>query len=255
MSKIQNAFQNGKAFIAFLTAGDPTQAKSVEFILQMEKAGADLIEIGIPFSDPVAEGVVIQEANIRALSAGMNTHKVFEIVAAVRQQSNIPLVFLTYINPVLHYGYAKFFAKCQELGVDGIIIPDLPYEEKEEIAKVAAKHAVDIISLIAPTSEERIGKIAREATGFIYLVSSMGVTGVRNEIQTDLNSIVQTIRKNTSTPVAIGFGIHTPQQAHDMAQIADGAIVGSAIVKIIAEHGADAAAHLVDYVKSMKQAL
>lgn len=255
MSKIQNAFKNGKAFIAFLTAGDPSQAKTVEYILQMEQAGADLIEIGIPFSDPVAEGIVIQEANSRALSAGMNTHKVFEIVAAVRQQSNIPLVFLTYINPVLHYGYAAFFAKCQELGVDGIIIPDLPYEEKGEIAELAVQHGVDIISLIAPTSEERIGKIAREATGFIYLVSSMGVTGVRSEIQTDLSSIVQTIRKNTSVPIAVGFGIHTPQQAHDMAQMADGAIVGSAIVKIIAEHGANAAEHLADYVKSMKQAL
>lgn len=255
MSKINNAFANGKAFIAFVAAGDPTADKTVEFILAMEQAGADLVEIGIPFSDPVAEGLVIQQANARALSAGMNTNKVFEIVAQVRAQSNIPLVFLTYINPVLHYGYERFFTKCQELGVDGIIIPDLPYEEKSEIAIIANSHEVDIISLIAPTSEERIAQIAGEATGFVYVVSSMGVTGVRSEITTDLPSIVQTIKQVTDTPVAIGFGIHSPEQAAAMTKFADGAIVGSAIVKIIEEHGAQATEHLVKYVKRMKQAI
>lgn len=255
MSKIGQAFAGGKAFIAFLTAGDPSAEKSVEYILKMEEAGADLIEIGIPFSDPTAEGVVIQDANIRALRAGMTTDGVFEIVCRVREKSQVPLVFLTYLNPVFHYGYEEFFSRCQELGVDGIIIPDLPYEEKGELAGIAAAHDVDVISMIAPTSEQRIQKIAREATGFIYVVSSMGVTGMRGTITTDLGTIVESIRKVSSTPVAIGFGINTPQQAAKMAGLSDGAIVGSAIVKMIERDGADAASALSAYVAEMKAAV
>lgn len=255
MSKIGQAFAGGKAFIAFLTAGDPSAEKSVEYILKMEEAGADLIEIGIPFSDPTAEGVVIQDANIRALQAGMTTDGVFEIVRRVREKSQVPLVFLTYLNPVFHYGYEEFFSRCQELGVDGIIIPDLPYEEKGELAGIAAAHDVDVISMIAPTSEQRIQKIAREATGFIYVVSSMGVTGMRGTITTDLGTIVESIRKVSSTPVAIGFGINTPQQAAKMAGLSDGAIVGSAIVKMIERDGADAASALSAYVAEMKAAV
>lgn len=255
MSKIGQAFAGGKAFIAFLTAGDPSAEKSVEYILKMEEAGADLIEIGIPFSDPTAEGVVIQDANIRALRAGMTTDGVFEIVRRVREKSQVPLVFLTYLNPVFHYGYEEFFSRCQELGVDGIIIPDLPYEEKGELAGIAAAHDVDVISMIAPTSEQRIQKIAREATGFIYVVSSMGVTGMRGTITTDLGTIVESIRKVSSTPVAIGFGINTPQQAAKMAGLSDGAIVGSAIVKMIERDGADAASALSAYVAEMKAAV
>lgn len=255
MSKIGQAFAKGKAFIAFLTAGDPGAEKSVEYILKMEEAGADLIEIGIPFSDPTAEGVVIQDANIRALRAGMSTEGVFEIVRRVRKKSQIPLVFLTYLNPVFHYGYEAFFSRCQELGVDGIIIPDLPYEEKGELADIAASHDVDVISMIAPTSEQRIQKIAREAKGFIYLVSSMGVTGMRGTITTDLRTIVESIRKVSDTPVAIGFGINTPQQAADMAGLSDGAIVGSAIVKMIERDGACAGDGLTEYVSKMKAAV
>lgn len=255
MSRIKQAFADGKAFIAFLTAGDPTADKTVEYILAMEEAGADLVEIGIPFSDPTAEGVVIQDANIRALSAGMTTEGVFDIVRRVREKSQIPLVFLTYINPVYHYGYEAFFQKCQELGVDGIILPDMPYEEKDELSDVAAAHGVDVISLIAPTSEQRIQKIAKEAAGFIYVVSSMGVTGMRGEISTDLASILASIREVTDLPTAIGFGINTPQQATQMAQIADGAIVGSAIVKIIERYGANAKEPLMEYVAEMKRAV
>lgn len=255
MSRIKQAFADGKAFIAFLTAGDPTADKTVEYILAMEAAGADLVEIGIPFSDPTAEGVVIQDANIRALSAGMTTEGVFDIVRRVREKSQIPLVFLTYINPVYHYGYDAFFQKCQELGVDGIILPDMPYEEKEELSDVAAAHDVDVISLIAPTSEQRIQKIAKEAVGFIYVVSSMGVTGMRGEISTDLASILASIREVTDLPAAIGFGINTPQQAAQMAQVADGAIVGSAIVKIIERYGANAREPLMTYVSEMKAAI
>lgn len=255
MSRIKQAFADGKAFIAFLTAGDPTADKTVEYILAMEEAGADLVEIGIPFSDPTAEGVVIQDANIRALSAGMTTEGVFDIVRRVREKSQIPLVFLTYINPVYHYGYEAFFQKCQKLGVDGIILPDMPYEEKDELSDVAAAHGVDVISLIAPTSEQRIQKIAKEAAGFIYVVSSMGVTGMRGEISTDLASILASIREVTDLPTAIGFGINTPQQATQMAQIADGAIVGSAIVKIIERYGAKAKEPLMEYVAEMKRAV
>lgn len=252
MSKIKNAFQYGKAFIAFLTAGDPSAEKTVEYILDMEKAGADLVEIGIPFSDPTAEGVVIQEANIRALQRGMTTDGVFEIVRRVREKSQIPLVFLTYLNPVFHYGYDAFFQKCREFAVDGIIIPDLPFEEKGELAPVAAANGVDLISMISPTSEERIRKIAGDASGFLYIVSSMGVTGVRSQITTDLSSIVDMVRKVTDIPCAVGFGISTPEQARNMAAVSDGAIVGSAIVKIIAANGEHAGEALKKYVSSMK---
>lgn len=253
-NKISKAFdtENKKAFIAFLTAGDPDADSTVNFILEMDKAGADLIEIGIPFSDPTAEGVVIQEANIRSLSNGMTTDGVFDIVRRVREKTNIPLCFMTYANPVFHYGYDRFFGKCQELGVDGIIVPDIPYEEKEEMESVAKNYGVDVISMIAPTSESRIQMIAKEANGFIYVVSSMGVTGVRSSITTDLGSMVESIRKVTDTPCAIGFGISTPEQAKNMAAISDGAIVGSAIVKIIEKYGKEAAPHLAQYVKEMK---
>ena len=254
MSKIANAFKNGKAFIGFLTAGDPSIEKTVEFILAMEEAGCDLIEIGIPFSDPMAEGVVIQDANVRALKHNTTTDDVSDIVKAVRAKSDVPLVFLTYINPVFFYGYEKFFKKCNELGVDGIISPDLPYEEKGEIVDIARKNDVDVISLIAPTSKERIQKIASDASGFIYVVSSLGVTGMRSEIKTDLKSILKDIRDVTDLPLAVGFGINTPEQARNIGEIADGVIVGSAIVKIIEEYGEDATSVLKEYVSSMKKA-
>lgn len=254
MSKIANAFEDGTAFIGFLTAGDPTIDKTVEFILAMDEAGCDLIEIGIPFSDPMAEGVVIQDANVRALKHNTTTDDVFDIVRRVREKTDVPLVFLTYINPVFFYGYEKFFKKCNELGVDGIISPDLPFEEKGEIADIARENDVDVISLIAPTSKQRIQMIANDATGFIYVVSSLGVTGMRAEIKTDLNSILEHIRDVTDLPLAVGFGINTPEQAHEIGKIADGVIVGSAIVKIIGEYGEDATQHIKDYVSSMKKA-
>ena len=255
MSKIADAFAKGKAFIAFLTAGDPSGEKTAEYILAMEEAGADLVEIGIPFSDPTAEGVVIQEANIRALNGKMTTDGVFDIVKAVREKSQIPLVFMTYLNPVFHYGYEAFFRKCETLGVDGIIIPDLPYEEKEEMSDIAEKHGVDIISMIAPTSRQRIQTIAKDAKGFLYVVSSMGVTGVRNNIETDIVSMISSIREVTDTPAAVGFGISTPKQAGAIAEVSDGAIVGRAIVKIIETYGDDAAEALKTYVTEMKNAV
>lgn len=256
-NKLNKVFDtpNKKAFIGFLTAGDPTADCTVNYILEMERAGADLIEIGIPFSDPTAEGVVIQDANIRALKNGMTTDGAFDIVRRVREKSRIPLAFMTYANPVFHYGYDRFFSKCEELGVDAIIIPDMPYEEKAEMEEPANAHNVAVISMIAPTSEERIKMIAGDAKGFIYVVSSMGVTGVRSEIKTDLGSVVESIRAVTDVPCAIGFGISTPEQAKAMAAVSDGAIVGSAIVKIIAKYGTEAGPELYHYVKSMKEAV
>lgn len=251
MSNIKNAFTNKKAFIGFLTAGDPSIEKTVEYILEMERGGATLVEIGIPFSDPIAEGPVIQEANIRALKAGMKTEDVFIIVEKVRQVSKIPLVFLTYLNPVFHYGYEAFFKKCKETGVDGIIIPDLPYEEKQEVDVVCSKYDVDLISLITPTSAKRALMIAKEAKGFIYLVSSMGVTGMRTAITTDLQSIIDDIKTVSDVPVAIGFGINTAKQVEHFSEMADGVIVGSAIVNIIKEHGTNANEAIYEYVKAI----
>lgn len=255
MSKIQNAFKNGTAFIGFLTGGDPSIEKSCEFILKMAEAGADLIEIGIPFSDPVAEGPVIQSANVRALSAGTDTDSIFRLVENVRKKTDIPLVFLTYLNPVYKYGYEEFFSRCEQVGIDGIIIPDLPFEEKGELSGIALSHNVDVISLIAPTSDDRIRNIAEKATGFIYVVSSMGVTGVRSEIKTDLDSIIKTIKACSNVPAAVGFGINTPEQAYEISKISDGVIVGSAIVKIIEKYGENSAEQIYDYVKQMKTAI
>lgn len=252
---IRDAFGHGKAFIGFLTGGDPYIEKSEEFILKMAEAGCDLIEIGIPFSDPIAEGSVIQEANIRALAAGATTDKIFELVQNVRKKTDVPFVFLTYLNPIYKYGYDRFCAKCAEVGVNGLIIPDMPYEEKGELLKTAGEYGVDIISLIAPTSEERVKTIAKDAEGFIYVVSSMGVTGMRSEIKTDLNAILSAVKEVSATPAAVGFGVNTPEQAAKIASIADGVIVGSAIVKIIEKYGEDAGTHVYDYVKSMKDAI
>lgn len=255
MSKINNAFKNGKAFIGFLTAGDPSLDKTQEFVLEMVRAGADLIEIGVPFSDPIAEGEVIQKANIRALNMGTTLDRIFETVAKIRQSTQIPIVFLTYLNPVFTYGYDHFFRNCSEYGVDGVIIPDIPYEEKEELIPFSEKYDIDIISLIAPTSEERISRISKDAKGFVYCVSSTGVTGVRKEIKTNLQSILTSIRNTTKVPAAVGFGISTPAQASEISKYADGIIVGSAIVKIIEEHGENAGKPLYDYVSKMKQAI
>lgn len=254
-SRIQNAFTDKKAFIGFLTAGDPTYESSFDNIMAMVKAGADLIEIGIPFSDPIAEGPVIQNADVRALRAGMTTDKAFELAARVRAETDIPLVFMTYLNPVFKYGYDKFFAKCAEIGVDGLICPDMPFEEKHEADESAKSHGISIISMIAPTSEERIKSIAESAEGFLYIVSSLGVTGVRSEIKTDLASIMESVRKYAKVPAAIGFGISTPEQAARMSKLADGVIVGSAIVRIIEKYGENSADEIYKYVKSMTDAV
>lgn len=240
-NRISKAFENKKAFIGFLTAGDPTFDASYDNIMALINAGADLVEIGIPFSDPIAEGVVIQEADVRALKGGMTTDRAFELAAKVRSQTDIPLVFMTYLNPVFKYGYDRFFAKCAEIGIDGLICPDMPFEEKAEADGIAKAHGIAIISMIAPTSEERIKAIAESAEGFLYIVSSLGVTGVRSEIKTDLAAIMASVKKYARVPAAIGFGISTPEQAAKMARLADGVIVGSALVRLVAQYGENAA--------------
>ena len=255
MSDIRSAFANGKAFIPFITCGDPDLETTGKVVRAAAENGADLIELGIPFSDPTAEGPVIQEANLRALQGGVTTDKIFDLLRELRTDVTVPMVFMTYANVVFSYGAKKFISTCREIGIDGLILPDLPFEEKEEFLPLCEEYGVDLISLIAPTSENRIAMIAKEAKGFIYLVSSLGVTGVRSEIKTDLQSIVNVIRANTDTPVAIGFGISKPEQAAKMAGISDGAIVGSAIIKILAEHGRGAAPYVGEYVKSMKDAV
>ena len=255
MTKIKQAFSKGKAFIPFITCGDPDLETTAKVVKAAAENGADLIELGIPFSDPTAEGPVIQAANIRALNGGVNTDKIFDFVRELRKDITIPLVFMTYANVVFSYGSDKFISLCAEVGIDGLILPDIPFEEKEEFLDICHKYDVALISLIAPTSKDRVGMIAKNAEGFIYLVSSLGVTGVRSEINTELSSIVEVIRENTDIPCAIGFGISTPQQAHDMAAVADGAIVGSAIIKIIEKYGKNSADYVGEYVRSMKKAL
>lgn len=255
MSNIAKAFENGKAFIPFITCGDPDIETTKKCVIAAAENGADLIELGIPFSDPTAEGPVISEANERALAGGITTDKVFDLVRDLRKTVSIPMAFMTYANVVFSYGPDKFIKTCSKIGIDGIIIPDLPFEEKEEFLPFCDTYGIDLISLIAPTSENRIAMIAREAKGFIYVVSSLGVTGTRSEITTDIGSIVNVIRQNTDTPCAVGFGISTPEQGHRMAELSDGAIVGSAIVRIIAEHKTEAPEYVGEYVKKMKSAL
>jgi tryptophan synthase alpha chain len=256
MNKIEAAFKNKKLFIPYITLGDPTLEKTKDFILLLQKSGAGLIELGIPFSDPIAEGEVIQRANERALKQNINLDKIFTMLESIKAQVKVPLVFLTYINPLHHYGYDKFFKRCADTGVSGIITPDLPFEEHAEILEHAKKYGVDIITLVSPTSSaERIKNIADAASGYIYLVSSMGVTGVRSEITTDISKITSEIKKHTKVPVAVGFGISTPQQVKLYAQIADGVIVGSAIVKLVEQYGTAADSHIEQYVKEMASAL
>ena len=247
-----------KAFIPFITAGDQGIRTTEKYIRTMAKAGAGLIEIGIPFSDPVAEGPVIQVASERALSTGVTTDDIFDMVQRLRtgaEALTIPLVFMTYLNPIYVYGVESFMKRCEEVGVQGVIVPDCPFEEKGELSHQAKAHGVSVISLIAPTSEQRIKDIAADAEGFVYCVSSLGVTGMRSDIKTDIASIVQQIRQYTDIPIAVGFGIFTPDQAKAMANVSDGAIVGSAIVKQIGEWGPNGEERLYEYVRSMVNAV
>lgn len=255
MSKIKTAFEKGKAFIPFITCGDPDLETTAAVVREAVRNGADLIELGIPFSDPTAEGPVIQGANLRALKGGVTTEKIFDFVRELRKDVAIPLVFMTYANVVFSYGAEQFLLHCKEAEIDGLILPDLPFEEKEEFGPVCRRYGVDLISMIAPTSKKRIAMIAKEAEGFLYVVSSLGVTGTRTEIKTDLAAMIEVVRQNTDIPCAIGFGISTPEQAQKMAACADGVIVGSAIIKQLERYGKKSAGPVGEYIRSMKKNL
>ncbi len=253
MSRITKAFKDKKAFIPFVTCGDPNLETTKEIIYELEKSGASIIELGIPFSDPTAEGVVIQSANMRALKNNISTDNIFDMVETLNV--HVPMVFMTYANIVYSYGIEKFARKCSEIGMSGVILPDIPFEEKEEFSTIFKEYNIDFISLIAPTSNDRIKMIAKEAEGFIYLVSSLGVTGIRQNIATDIDGMVALVREVTDLPVAVGFGISTPEQAKNMSQKADGVIVGSAIVKIIEKYGIKADKAVYEYAKTMIEAI
>lgn len=253
-SNIKNAFSRGKAFIPFITCGDPSLAVTEQLVYALEEAGADLIELGIPFSDPTAEGPVIQEANVRALSGGVTTDQIFDMVRRIRRQTQIPMVFMTYANVVFSYGTERFVSTAAEIGMDGLILPDVPFEEKQEFDTVCKEYGLDLVSLIAPTSNDRIASIAREANGFVYCVSSLGVTGMRSSITTDIGAMVQLVKAAKDIPCAVGFGISNPEQAAKMASLSDGAIVGSAIVKLCGQYGKDCVPHVAEYVRGMAAA-
>lgn len=252
---IERAFDHGKAFVAFVTCGDPDLDTTKKIILALERAGCDLIELGIPFSDPTAEGLVIQEANERALSNGCTTDDVFEMIKEVRKETSIPMVFMTYANVVFHYGTEKFCQKMVDTDMSGMILPDVPYEEKDEFETVCHQYGLVFIRMIAPTSHDRIQMIANDAQGFLYCVSSLGVTGTRSKITTNVNEMVDIVRSVSDIPCGIGFGISTPEQAKKMTEKADAAIVGSAIIKIIAKYGKEAPDHVEAYVRSMVEAI
>ncbi len=255
---LSGAFANGKAFIPFITCGDPNLETTKACILALQEAGASLIELGIPFSDPTAEGPVIQAANIRALAAHTTTDSVFSLLKSMKNDIHVPLAFMTYANVVFSYGADRFMQSCKDVGVGALVVPDIPYEEKEEFQASCDKHGVALISFIAPTSEKRVARIAKDAQGFIYVVSSLGVTGTRSTLDSHVSSVISLIRQHTSVPCAVGFGISTPEQARDVARYADGVIIGSAIVKIIERYGVDAPAHVkqfaCDVVEAIKQA-
>lgn len=255
MNRMEKVFSNGKAFIPFITAGDPDLEVTERLVYELAKSGADLIELGIPFSDPVAEGPVIQAADSRALSAGVTTDQVFDLVRKIRKSCDIPLAFMTYINPVFSYGTERFIKTGKEAGVDAIIIPDLPFEERDEVKPYCEKYEITFISMIAPTSKGRIRSIAAQAEGFIYCVSSLGVTGIREKIGSGAADMIRSVKAVKNIPCAVGFGISTPEQAKAMADISDGVIVGSAIVKIIEKYGKDCVKPVAEYVRTMIDAI
>ena len=255
MTDIRKAFENNKAFIPFVTAGDPDLETTEKLLIAMSENGADIIEIGIPFSDPIAEGVAIQEADLRALANGTTTDKIFDMVKRIRPQIKCALAVMTYMNPIFAYGTDKFMSKCKDSGISAVIVPDTPYEEKDELEPYCNKYEVELISTIAPTSKDRIKMIAKDAQGFIFCIPSLGVTGVKSEIAYDVKEMVALVKSVKDIPVAVGYGCSTPEEIKNIDISADGVIIGSTVVEIVAEHGKDCVAPVVEYVKQMKEAL
>ena len=255
MNRIQQVFENKKAFIPFITAGDPDLSVTEALVPAMAEAGADLIELGIPFSDPVAEGIVIQEADLRALASGTTTDKIFDTVRRIRQKTDVPLAFMTYINPVFAYGVDKFMKNAADCGIDALIVPDMPFEEREELLPACKKYDMTLIYLVAPTSRERGPGHSQGIRRICVLCIISWSHCVRSEITTNIKEMVDTVKQGRNVPCAIGFGISTPEQASRMASQADGVIVGSAIVKMVARYGINCVEPVCDYVKQMKAAV
>lgn len=258
MNRIDKKFRDlgsEKALITFVTAGDPNLETTKELVLEMEKSGADLIELGVPFSDPIAEGPTIQKASLRALQGGVTLTKIFALVTELRRETEIPLLLMMYVNTIFRFGTLRFFDLCVQSGIDGVIVPDLPFEEKDELAPFAKAAGVRLISLVAPTSHERIAKIASEAEGFLYCVSSTGVTGTRSEFSTDFNQFFGEIKKSVKIPYCVGFGISNPEQAKKMSAYCSGVIVGSGIVRLVEQYGRAAAAPVGEFVKGLKNGI
>ena len=238
MSRIASVFAqaNHTALIPYITVGYPNVETTLKVVPLLASSGCDIVELGIPFSDPLADGATIQRASYQALVQGVTPRLCLEVAQELRQQVEIPLVFMTYYNPVLRFGLEEFCSKCAEVGVDGLIIPDLPPEEGEELEQSTQRHELDLIYLLTPTStEERIDLIASKSSGFIYLVSLTGVTGTRDKLPEELESFVTKVRERTQKPLCVGFGISTPEQARRIAKVADGVIVGSRIIQLLEE--------------------
>lgn len=260
MNRIDRCFEelkaeNKKALITFITAGDPDMETTEKLALEMYDKGADIIELGVPFSDPIAEGVTIQRSSLRSLSGGTNLSKIFAAVKNIRAKTDKPLLLMMYINTIFVYGTEKFFSECREYGIDGVIVPDMPFEERDEVIGYAEKYGIHNINLVSPTSRDRIKKIAENSKGFLYCVSSTGVTGTRSEFTTDFDSFFGDVKKYAICPCAVGFGISTPEQAKKMSGYCDGAIVGSAIVKLIEAKGRDSVNGVGEFVRSLKNAI
>ncbi|GAB6138094.1 tryptophan synthase subunit alpha [Halanaerobaculum tunisiense] len=266
MSRIQDTFsslqkEEAKAFIPFLMAGDPTLELTKELVLEAETQGADIIELGIPYATPLADGPTIQQAGQRSLAQGTNLSDIFTLVTEIRQESEIPLILMGYYNSIFNYGLEEFVTKCETVGVDGVIIPDLPLGEGQELRSYS--NQLDIILLVAPSSpEERIKKVATSSEGFIYAVSTLGTTGARAEVSTQIEAVVQQLKEETTTPVAVGFGISTPQHVKEVAGFAEGVIVGSAIIKrieanldLVPESSYDLVKQVGEFVGELKEPL
>lgn len=260
MNRIEKEFselqsKGEKAVISFVTAGDPDLGTTEKLVLAMMESGADLVEIGVPFSDPVAEGPVIQRASKRSLNAGTTLVDIFGMVKRLRSQTEEPLLLMLYLNSIFRFGKDRFFGLCADCGVDGVIVPDMPYEERDEILAEAEKNGVLVISMVAPTSNERISMITAGAKGFLYCVSSTGVTGMRTGFETDFGKFFGTIKGCTDIPCAVGFGISNPEQARLAARYCDGVIVGSAVVTLVEEYGQNAVPYVSEFVRSLKEAV
>jgi tryptophan synthase alpha chain len=254
IQKIKNAFSK-KAFIPFITGGDPDIETTERLIFTLAEAGADIIEIGIPFSDPVAEGPVIEAADERALSGGCTVDKLFDMVKKIRPDIKIPLLFMTYYNPIFGYGAERFINRCVEAGIDGLIVPDLPFDERDELKIFTDKAEIALISLIAPTSGDRIEIIAKASEGFLYCVSSLGVTGTRDSLGNHAKTMIDRVRAVSDIPCAVGFGVSTTEAAAATASYADGVIIGSAIVKIVAKYGKESISHVKDFAESIAKSI